>query len=100
MQELQTIADFIGKYGIIPVLVLVIVQLSGLANLRGLFSSKKTNFSKDGFMLMKTLENQNRLLLENHFQHEIPDMVATMIRIEEALKCQNDILVRLDERTK
>lgn len=107
MNELILIAEFLSKYGIIPVLVLIILQLIGFDNLRKAFgvpnplTIKEDDLNPISFIdLLASVETQNRTLLENHFQHEIPDIIASLGRIEILLTNMNASIIRIEDRTK
>lgn len=73
--------------------LVIIIQLLGgkriLKRIRGTQAEKYPELA-EMFLTMKALEGQNKTLLENHFKHEIPDLVRTVDRIEEKVDTIKD----------
>lgn len=88
MQEILTIAQTISPLGIIALLVIVVFQL---VNGKGLLTkikgtqSEKYPALEEHLTVMAQLVEQNKTLLENHFQHEIPQMMDSIEDIKEKL---------------
>lgn len=85
MKDILSFANTVSPLGVIALLVIVIIQLINgkgfLSKIFGIQSDKYPKF-EEHLEAMRLLQEQNEVLLENHFKHEIPDMAAGMVRIE------------------
>jgi uncharacterized protein Yka (UPF0111/DUF47 family) len=85
MEDILSILQTASPLGIIALLVIVIFQLIGGKNIidkiRG--TQKEKYPSIENYMeSIKQLSIQNETLLENHFKHEIPEMINSVNKIE------------------
>lgn len=110
MEDILKIAQEISPLGIIALLVIVVLQMAIdkngrtiLDKIRGTQKQDATNFP-DIMKGMEELSGQNEILLENHFKHEIPELLAGQIRIENKLDSKldkmNDTLIRIESKMK
>lgn len=85
METILTFANTVSPIGVIALLIIVILQLVGNKSITSFIGGKKEVEEKPGdehLVTMQALLKQNETLLNNHFKHEIPDMVTSIARIE------------------
>lgn len=93
MEFILEIAKLSSPWVAIVLALVVILQLVGgkkiMLRIRGTQETKYPELQH----FMKSLEavqTQNERLLENHFKHEIPDLINTVARIEEKVDVIKD----------
>lgn len=103
MDPILNIAKEISPLGVIALCVVIIYQLvkgKGLMSaIRGTQEEKYPQLEQ--FMqTMSRLNEQNETLLENHFKHEIPELMSTLNRIDQKNDRMIEILTRIDTKLK
>lgn len=85
MHEIITFAQSASPLAVIALLAIIIFELTGgkgvINKIRGTQKEKYPSI-EEYLKKMAELAKQNETLLENHFKHEIPDMVKSINRIE------------------
>lgn len=108
MDQLLSVAQTISPIGIIAILAIIIYQLIKANGIVNFFIPKNENDNESkksqGYLsikeLLELLTDQNESLLENHFKHEIPEMVKSLGRIERSQEKMLDILNDIRVNTK
>ena len=106
MEALLTFAQSVSPIGVIAILAIIIFRLVvdklSIGSILGLnkkiseVQEKKYPELEDHYKEMKMLTAQNKKLLENHFQHEIPDMVRDLGEIKSMVGEQGQRLTRVE----
>jgi len=101
MEDILSFASSVSPLGIIALLVIVIYQLVGgksmIDKIRGTQKEKYPSLEKHLNAVVKLTE-QNELLLENHFKHEIPQMMESMDKIETKVDKIDDKVTHIKDR--
>lgn len=101
MEHIISFAQNVSPLGIIAILVIIVFQLlKGNNWITKIKDTQQEKYPKlEGFMkTLDEIQGQNKLLLENHFQHEIPEMMRDMSSIKEAtsrIEKQNEKVIEL-----
>lgn len=72
---------------VIGLLHVVILLLKNTGIIKKIQNTQQTKYPEmeKYFLTMKELEGQNKLLLENHFKHEVPEMRADIKEIKDTV---------------
>lgn len=103
MEHILEISQTISPLGVIFILVVIIWNLikgnNLISKIRGTQEQKYPELTK--FMTsINNLTQQNESLLENHFKHEIPEIMGSQTRLETKLDKMNDTLIRIESKMK
>ena len=114
MENILLFAKEISPLGVIALLVVVVFQLvkgkDVINSIRGTQKTKYPVIETDILQLKSSithLTEQNTVLLENHFQHEIPEIMRsqerieqTMMRLTDKIEIGNSTLIRIEAKLK
>lgn len=91
MQEALSFASHASPIALLALALLIILQLTVGKKVNEAFFGKKVSMPPEAMMeIMETLKMQNNTLLENHFKHEIPELMQDVKEIRKTVEFIKD----------